>query len=86
MIPILGMPQGGEWLVLLAIVLLLFGSAKLPGLVKQLARSKKVWDKEVLPRRRQANELAEQVTSSLTTASESLPTQLRDPSITHVSD
>ncbi|GAA2787639.1 twin-arginine translocase TatA/TatE family subunit [Kribbella solani] len=47
--PLLGMPQGGEWLVILAIVLLLFGPAKLPGLVRQLGRSKKVWEEEVNP-------------------------------------
>ncbi|MDX2974206.1 twin-arginine translocase TatA/TatE family subunit [Kribbella solani] len=43
------MPQGGEWLVILAIVLLFFGPAKLPGLVRQLGRSKKVWEEEVDP-------------------------------------
>ena len=40
MAPLLGMPQGAEWLVILAIVVLLFGSAKLPALVKQLGKSK----------------------------------------------
>jgi len=43
----LGMPQGAEWLVILAIVVLLFGSAKLPDLVRQLGKSKKVWEDEV---------------------------------------
>ena len=43
----LGMPQGAEWLVILAIVVLLFGSAKLPALVKQLGKSKKIWEEEV---------------------------------------
>jgi sec-independent protein translocase protein TatA len=43
------MPQGAEWLVILAIVVLLFGSAKLPTLVKQLGRSKKIWEEEVGP-------------------------------------
>ncbi|GAA1579377.1 hypothetical protein GCM10009804_39950 [Kribbella hippodromi] len=47
--PLLGMPQGGEWLVILAIVLLLFGPAKLPGLVRQLGRSKKAWEEEMQP-------------------------------------
>ena len=42
--PLLGMPQGAEWLVILAIVVLLFGSAKLPALVKQLGKSKKIWE------------------------------------------
>ena len=47
MAPLLGMPQGAEWLVILAIVVLLFGSAKLPALVKQLGKSKKIWEEEV---------------------------------------
>ncbi|GAA3146693.1 sec-independent protein translocase protein TatA [Kribbella aluminosa] len=49
--PLLGMPQGAEWLVILAIVVLLFGSAKLPQLVKQLGKSKKIWEDEVGPRK-----------------------------------
>ncbi|QNE21396.1 Sec-independent protein translocase TatA [Kribbella qitaiheensis] len=47
MVPELGMPQGAEWLVILAIVVLLFGSAKLPALVKQLGKSKKIWEDEI---------------------------------------
>jgi sec-independent protein translocase protein TatA len=43
------MPQGAEWLIILAIVVLLFGSAKLPALVKQLGKSKKIWEEEVGP-------------------------------------
>ncbi|MGZ0152165.1 twin-arginine translocase TatA/TatE family subunit [Kribbella sp. WER1] len=50
--PLLGMPQGAEWLVILAIVVLLFGSAKLPQLVKQLGKSKKIWEDEVGPRKK----------------------------------
>ena len=30
--PLIGMPQGLEWLVILAIVVLVFGAAKLPDL------------------------------------------------------
>ena len=54
MTPLLGMPQGAEWLVILAIVVLLFGSAKLPALVKQLGKSKKIWEEEVGPRKKDA--------------------------------
>lgn len=57
--PLLGMPQGAEWLVILAIVVLLFGSAKLPQLVKQLGKSKKIWEDEVGPRKKDA-ELTEE--------------------------
>ncbi|MEU4606939.1 twin-arginine translocase TatA/TatE family subunit [Kribbella sp. NPDC023972] len=47
MAPLIQMPQGAEWLIILAIVVLLFGSAKLPALVKQLGKSKKIWEEEV---------------------------------------
>jgi sec-independent protein translocase protein TatA len=55
MVSLLGMPQGAEWLVILAIVVLLFGSAKLPTLVKQLGRSKKIWEEEVGPGKKKAD-------------------------------
>jgi sec-independent protein translocase protein TatA len=56
MLSLLGMPQGAEWLVILAIVVLLFGSAKLPTLVKQLGRSKKIWEEEVGPGKKKADD------------------------------
>ena len=59
MVTLLGMPQGAEWLVILAIVVLLFGSAKLPALVKQLGKSKKIWEEEVGPGRKKDAELTE---------------------------
>jgi len=61
--PLLGMPQGAEWLVILAIVVLLFGSAKLPQLVKQLGKSKKIWEDEVGPRKKDA-ELTEEASQA----------------------
>jgi sec-independent protein translocase protein TatA len=61
MLTLLGMPQGAEWLVILAIVVLLFGSAKLPALVKQLGKSKKIWEEEVGPGRKKDDELTEGV-------------------------
>jgi sec-independent protein translocase protein TatA len=54
MAPLIGMPQGAEWLIILAIVVLLFGSAKLPALVKQLGKSKKIWEEEVGPKKKDA--------------------------------
>jgi sec-independent protein translocase protein TatA len=61
MVAQLGMPQGAEWLVILAIVVLLFGSAKLPALVKQLGKSKKIWEEEVGPGRKKDEELTQGV-------------------------
>jgi sec-independent protein translocase protein TatA len=55
MITLLGMPQGAEWLVILAIVVLLFGSAKLPTLVRQLGKSKKIWEEEVGPGKKKSD-------------------------------
>ncbi len=59
MTTLLGMPQGAEWLIILAIVVLLFGSAKLPTLVRQLGKSKKIWEEEVRPGRKMDEELTE---------------------------
>ncbi|WP_020385216.1 twin-arginine translocase TatA/TatE family subunit [Kribbella catacumbae] len=58
MLTLLGMPQGAEWLIILGIVVLLFGSAKLPALVKQLGKSKKIWEEEIGPRDKADAELA----------------------------
>ena len=35
---LIGMPGGPEWLIILAIVLLLFGGKKLPGLMRGLGK------------------------------------------------
>tara|TARA_B110000444_G_scaffold185135_1_gene174176 strand:+ start:166 stop:354 length:189 start_codon:yes stop_codon:yes gene_type:complete len=35
---LLGMPGGPEWIIILAIVLLLFGGKKLPGLMKGIGK------------------------------------------------
>lgn len=59
MVTLIGMPQGAEWLVILAIVVLLFGSAKLPALVRQLGKSKKIWEEEVGPGKKKDAELTE---------------------------
>jgi sec-independent protein translocase protein TatA len=73
MAPLIGMPQGAEWLIILAIVVLLFGSAKLPALVKQLGKSKKIWEEEVGPKKKDS-ELTEG-----TTQPAQAPTQQAQP-------
>ncbi|TDD48555.1 Sec-independent protein translocase TatA [Kribbella antibiotica] len=60
--PLISMPSGAEWLVVLAIVVLLFGSTKLPALVRQLGKSKKIWEEEVGPRKKDA-ELTEEAST-----------------------
>ena len=39
MVSLLALPEGGEWVVILVIVVLLFGAKKLPELTKNAARA-----------------------------------------------
>ncbi len=39
MVSLLALPEGGEWIVILVIVVLLFGSKKLPELTRNAARA-----------------------------------------------
>jgi len=39
MVPQLALPEGGEWIVILVIVVLLFGAKKLPELTRNAARA-----------------------------------------------
>ncbi|MDX2970997.1 twin-arginine translocase TatA/TatE family subunit [Kribbella solani] len=41
----LALPEGGEWIVILVIVILLFGAKKLPELTKNAARAMKEFEK-----------------------------------------
>ncbi|MEU8225979.1 twin-arginine translocase TatA/TatE family subunit [Kribbella sp. NPDC048915] len=41
----LALPEGGEWIVILVIVVLLFGAKKLPELTRNVARSMKEFEK-----------------------------------------
>ncbi|MFF0344220.1 twin-arginine translocase TatA/TatE family subunit [Kribbella sp. NPDC004875] len=45
MMPMLALPEGGEWIVILVIVVLLFGAKKLPELTRNAARAMKEFDK-----------------------------------------
>jgi sec-independent protein translocase protein TatA len=40
---LIGMPGGWEWIIILLVVVLLFGSAKLPQLAKAIGQSKKAF-------------------------------------------
>jgi sec-independent protein translocase protein TatA len=44
--PLLGMPQGAEWLVILAIVILVFGAAKLPDLARGTGQALRIFKNE----------------------------------------
>jgi sec-independent protein translocase protein TatA len=45
MVPQLALPEGGEWIVILVIVVLLFGAKKLPELTRNTARALKEFEK-----------------------------------------
>lgn len=44
--PLIGMPQGAEWFVILAIVILVFGAAKLPDLARSTGQALKIFKSE----------------------------------------
>ncbi len=46
MYPMIGMPQGAEWLVILAIVVLVFGAAKLPDLARGTGQALRIFKAE----------------------------------------
>ena len=45
-VPLIGMPQGAEWLVILAIVVLVFGAAKLPDLARSSGQALRIFKTE----------------------------------------
>jgi sec-independent protein translocase protein TatA len=45
MVPQLALPEGGEWIVILVIVVLLFGAKKLPELTRNAAKAMKEFEK-----------------------------------------
>ena len=45
-IPLIAMPQGAEWLVILAIVVLVFGAAKLPDLARSSGQALRIFKTE----------------------------------------
>lgn len=44
--PMLGMPQGAEWLVILVVVVLIFGAAKLPELARGTGQALRIFKAE----------------------------------------
>jgi sec-independent protein translocase protein TatA len=45
-LPLIGMPQGAEWLIILAIVILVFGAAKLPELARGTGQALRIFKTE----------------------------------------
>ena len=46
MYPMISLPQGAEWLVILAIVILVFGAAKLPDLARGTGQALRIFKTE----------------------------------------
>jgi sec-independent protein translocase protein TatA len=46
MLPLIGMPQGWEWLIVLAIFVLVFGAAKLPDLARGTGQALRIFKSE----------------------------------------
>ncbi len=44
--PLIAMPQGAEWLVILLIVIIVFGAAKLPDLARSTGQALKIFKNE----------------------------------------
>jgi sec-independent protein translocase protein TatA len=44
--PLIGMPQGAEWLIILLIVVLVFGAAKLPDLARSTGQALRIFKTE----------------------------------------
>jgi sec-independent protein translocase protein TatA len=44
--PMIGMPQGAEWIIILAIVILVFGAAKLPELARGTGQALRIFKSE----------------------------------------
>lgn len=44
--PMIGMPQGAEWFIILAIVVLVFGAAKLPDLARSSGQALRIFKTE----------------------------------------
>ncbi len=45
-LPLIGMPSGAEWLIVLAIIILVFGAAKLPDLARATGQSLRIFKSE----------------------------------------
>ena len=58
--PMIGMPQGAEWLVILAIVVLVFGAAKLPDLARGTGQALRIFKAETKGLREDDTESAPQ--------------------------
>lgn len=57
--PLISMPAGAEWLVILAIVVLVFGAAKLPALARSSGQALRIFKSETKGLRGDEDDVAE---------------------------
>lgn len=63
-LPLIGMPQGAEWLIILAIVILVFGAAKLPELARGTGQALRIFKTETKGLRDEDDKTASPTTTS----------------------
>jgi sec-independent protein translocase protein TatA len=63
-LPLIGMPQGAEWLIILAIVILVFGAAKLPELARGTGQALRIFKTETKGLRDEDDKPASPTTTS----------------------
>ncbi|GAA4126254.1 Sec-independent protein translocase subunit TatA [Nocardioides fonticola] len=71
--PLIAMPQGAEWLVILAIVVLVFGAAKLPDLARSSGQALRIFKAETKSLRESDDSKAATPTSELPGVQDAAP-------------
>jgi sec-independent protein translocase protein TatA len=84
--PLIGMPQGAEWLVILAIVILVFGAAKLPDLARGTGQALRIFKSETKGLRDDDDDTPKPPPPAATPAAELPPTTPQQAPVTPVED
>ena len=81
-VPMIGMPQGAEWIFILLVFILLFGAAKLPELARGTGRALRIFKAETKGLRDDDDKSTDEYESheprGLTTGEQSPPSQTVD--------
>lgn len=81
--PQIGMPQGAEWLVILAIVILVFGAAKLPDLARGTGQALRIFKSETKGLKDDEEPEPEQPRAELPASTDEAPTTQDRQTDTH---
>ena len=77
--PMIGMPQGAEWLVILAIVVLVFGAAKLPDLARGTGQALRIFKAETKGLRDDEDDVKDTTTPPVAPPPVELPPTAAEP-------